>query len=173
MAKFKSKSAVKAQQSSGLPLAPWIYINDTTASIGLKVAQALVALVPLAAIVTKTIESDPASSIISVHQRPSNEATLKTAILNASKASVVAIYVETNSDLNHATWAANFLREAAIKRGNNFTSINLSNSTTHPISIAPEAPLTVWGTNHLDLDMADMKHGAAADKIFKWLCKAN
>lgn len=145
-----SKSSKKAQPASSLPLTPLLYINDPqpdTPSI-----TAISAVIPS----TRVIPCCKQRDALFDHYRS-----------NESKESVAIITSHHSDDKDHKlrTSLATYWKTAAIKQGRNFASVNL-----YLKSGTPAEKLKDWGTNHLDLNIAQLSPGATADKVYKWLC---
>ena len=143
----KSKSKSKTPTSS-LPKAPWLYINDTTSdeTLGDAIVGSLVSLIPKA-------KTSPRCSAGWVPNFKAMDDT-------------VVIFADRELDFGRAVQTANARREKAIELGKNFASVNLTNNTS-----AEYVDKVDWGTNHLDVNTSRLTARAAAEKIFRWLCK--
>jgi hypothetical protein len=145
MCKPKSKPVANARNCS-LPKAPWLYLNDTTSDeiTGNAIANDLISLIPKA--------------VVSTH-------------LNAGKVTspedTIVVFVDHQPDESIAAQTADTLREKTIELGKNFTSVNLTRNS----SAAEHVNKVDWGTNHLEVNTTHRTAPAAAEKIFKWLCK--
>src|SRR5271170_4903836 len=112
--------------SCGLPIAPWIYVNDPLDHAA--VASVLNGLIPNGVLITETTDktlkqiSDPNYSAVVV--------VLATSYPEACTTAMQAI--------------ANEYREAAITHSCNFASINVSYNNAHKAAAG-------WGTNHLEV----------------------
>jgi hypothetical protein len=148
MCKPKSKSVAKARNCS-LPKAPWLYLNETTSGVifGNAVAKALVSLIPKAVIST----SLGAGNVPKV----------------TSPEDTIVIFVDHQIDQSVAAQTADTLREKTIELSKNFTSVNLTRNN----SAAERVNKVDWGTNHLEVNTTHNTAPAAAEKIFRWLCK--
>jgi hypothetical protein len=147
MCKPKSRPVANTRNCS-LPKAPWLYLNDTTSDeiSGDAIANNLISLIPKAVISTHLSAGD-------VPKVTSPEDT-------------IVVFVDHQLDENTAAQTADTLREKTIELGKNFTSVNLRNS-----SAAEHVNKVDWGTNHLEVNTTHRTAQAAAEKIFKWLCK--
>jgi len=151
----KSKSAAKNGNSS-LPKAPWLYVNDTISDnkIGDEIVTELVSLIP---------KADTALPVKIDHYP--DDACWKP--LASSPDDTIVIVVDRQSDLSRAVQTANAHREKTIELGKNFTSVKLTSDS----SLVGHGTTADWGTNHLELNTAHLTAQAAAERIFKWLCK--
>jgi hypothetical protein len=148
MCKPKSKPVAGARNCS-LPKAPWLYLNGTTSDVifGNAVAKNLISLIPKAVISTNL----GAGNVPKV----------------TSPEDTIVIFVDHQIDQSIAAQTADTLREETIELGKNFTSVNLTRNS----SAAAPVHKVDWGTNHLEVNTAQHTAPAAAEKIFKWLCK--
>jgi len=148
MCKPKSKPVANTRNCS-LPKAPWLYLNDTTSDgiSGDAIANDLISLIPKAVISTHVSAGD-------VSKVTSPEDT-------------IVVFVDHQLDESIAAQTADTLREKTIELGKNFTSVNLTRNS----SAAEHVNKVDWGTNHLEVNTAHRTAPAAAEKIFKWLCK--
>lgn len=148
MCKAKSKPVAKARNCS-LPKAPWLYLNDTTSDMtfGNAVAKNLISLIPKAVISTGLGTGN-------VPKVTSPEDT-------------IVIFVDHQVDQSIAAQTADTLREKTIELSKNFTSVNLARNN----SAAERVNKVDWGTNHLEVNATQHTAPAAAEKVFKWLCK--
>jgi hypothetical protein len=148
MCKPKSKHAANARNCS-LPKAPWLYLNNSTSDVicGNDVANNLISLIPKAVILTNL-------SAGNVPKVTSPEDT-------------IVVFVDHQLDQSMAIQTADALREKTIELAKNFTSVNLTGNN----STAESANKVDWGTNHLEVNTTQRRAPAAAEKIFKWLCK--
>jgi hypothetical protein len=148
MYKPKSKPVANTRNCS-LPKAPWLYLNDTTSDgiSGDAIANNLISLIPKAVISTHLSAGD-------VPKVTSPEDT-------------IVVFVDHQLDESTAAQTADTLREKTIELGKNFTSVNLTRNS----SAAEHVNKVDWGTNHLEVNTTHRTAPAAAEKIFKWLCK--
>ena len=148
MCKPKSKPVANTRNCS-LPKAPWLYLNDTTSDgiSGDAIANDLISLIPKA--------------VISTHLSAGNVPKV------ASPEDTIVVFVDHQLDESIAAQTADTLREKTIELGKNFTSVNLTRNS----SAAEHVNKVDWGTNHLEVNTTHRTAPAAAEKIFKWLCK--
>jgi hypothetical protein len=151
----KSKSASKSR-TPYLPQAPWLYVNNTTSDglFGDQIVGNLMSLIP---------KSDIALPKEIDHYHPD---ACWVPLVNSPDDTIV-IFVDRQLDLSRAVQTANSRRENAIELGKNLTSVNLTNNS----SVADHENKLDWGTNHLEVNTTHLTARAAAEKIFKWLCK--
>jgi hypothetical protein len=157
MAKSTSKAKAKTSKhaKAGLPLAPWIYINDTTRETT-EVADALSALIP-----------ETSANHLAKIASTNIEQALQSADQNTLPGEALIIFAGFEKNQITAAHDANYHREAAIRHGRNFASVNITSETTEDVAsgIKPD-----WGTNHLHLK-TNGGIQKTAESIFKWLCK--
>ena len=148
MCKPKSKPVANTRNCS-LPKAPWLYLNDTTSDeiTGDAIANGLISLIPKA--------------VISTHLSAGNVPQV------TSPEDTIVVIVDHQLDESIAAQTADTLREKTIELGKNFTSVNLTRNS----SAAEHVNKVDWGTNHLEVNTTHRTASAAAEKIFKWLCK--
>jgi hypothetical protein len=148
MCKPKSKPVGNTRNCS-LPKAPWLYLNDTTSDeiLGDAIANNVISLIPKA--------------VISTHLNAGNVPKV------TSPEDTIVVFVDHQLDQSIAAKTADTLREKTIELGKNFTSVNLTRNS----STAAHVNKVDWGTNHLEVNTTNRTAPAAAEKIFKWLCK--
>lgn len=71
----------------------------------------------------------------------------------------------TDSETADKIAAANRCHEETIKHGCNFASVNL-----YLEDGTPSTELKKWGTNHLELCVANLTVKEVVEKIYRWLC---
>ena len=165
----KNKSTKKAQatkktqaskKTSTIPLPPAIYINDASLSDGTPdYALALLKLLP-------NYASETVSDAFNTQAAVNHLERTKTA-------KAVACFIDPRVDgsLAEAAKHANIIKQACVKHGRNFVSINIYNSSVFPDGLAKEKSL--FAANHLDHAVKDYTSPASAAKeILKWLCKS-
>ena len=137
----------KSKTSSALPLTPLLYINDP--QVGTPNINAISAVIPFT-----TIGVVGSKQVGKFYRGSTCRQT-------------VMIIAGTNSDneTDRKVGLSNEIKAETIKCGSNFASINLylQNAT-------PSSKLKKWGTNHLDLNVAELTPEQTADKVYKWLC---
>lgn len=142
-----------------LPKAPVIYLNDPTTDI--PHARYLRDMIGSCIIAFHSPDDVPTGSTVS-------SAEVLTADLRNGyfDHSVVIINDNlTDSKAADKLSTATHCREETIKHGCNFASVNL-----YLKDGTPTEDLKSWGTNHLDLCVANLTVKEVAEKVYRWLC---
>ena len=158
-----AKQSFTMSTLSPLPNAPWIYINDAS-SVNSDVISALAALIPK--VVVKTALPSEVVGRIVKKAELIRGIRAKLAPTNPMD-TAVWIFEDKQTNVKIAAETASKYHEASIKHGCNFVSVNL----TKHCSQKTDGDKIHWGANHVDLHVAMTEPGAAAEKIFKWLCR--
>lgn len=118
----------------------------------------------------------PSSAI--VHNPTDNNATLRLTDLlltNLTSKSEIPLIADKHSDssenLSKKLATASAVRDAAIKNGCNFVSVNIYEGEG---SATKKEDLEKWGTNHLEIKAGgddEKSQKEVAEKIYRWLCK--
>lgn len=155
----KSKKAAAAS-TTPTPIAPWLYINDP--KDGVPHIEHLHTMLPNSA---------------KVHNPTDNKATqflTDSLLTNLTKNDIPLIadnYSESSENLSKKLVTANAVRNAAIKNGCNFVSVNIYEGEG---TGTKKEDLEKWGTNHLEIKAGgddENNQKEVAEKIYRWLCK--
>jgi hypothetical protein len=156
----KSKKAAVAS-TTPTPIAPWLYINDPKE--GIPHIDHLYTMIP---------------NSTKVNNPTDNKATqflTDSLLTNLTKSDIPLIadnYSESSENLSKKLVTANAVRDAAIKHGCNFVSINIYEGEG---TGTKKEDLEKWGTNHLEIkagaDDDEKSQKEVAEKIYRWLCK--
>jgi len=149
-----ARSKSSKRQGSALPKPPIVFINDSTGGHQ-SVPQKLAGLVPQPAIYSGLTERGKPRYNAGATPDPT---------AGLSELPIITNYL---GDVHRAAEAATSFWADAVKNGQNFISINLTERKAEEKS----ATKPDWGTNHLEFEMAGLTTDEAAEKIFKWLCK--
>jgi hypothetical protein len=146
-----SKMAKKQRQptaklASGLPVAPWIYINNSindSVNTSADYAAAVSSLIP---------HSHTFSPADWYHEVPEHHA--------------ISILTSSYTFAYSTACAAREIHTKALKRGCNMASIALCNDTTFK-----DFSEANWPVNHITINIGNLSIEEAAKKIVRWLCE--
>lgn len=157
----KKSKKTSAGSTTPTPIAPWIYINDP--KDGIPHVGLLHTMLPVSTIIYRNQSSN---------NKPSLADLLLTNLTSTTEIPLIAEqYSESKDDTSKKLSTATALRDAAIKRGCNFVSVNIWDGNTS----GPEVDdLVRYGTNHLEIKAEgedEESRRKVAEKIYRWLCK--
>jgi hypothetical protein len=139
---------MSSKLASGLPVAPWIFINNSTDASN-SYADALSSLIPY--------------SLVYQAPRP------PTSSYKGSEPHAVSIWANSASVANQAANTARECQAKAVKRGCNMASISLCNdSTIHDFLAVDKKD---WPGNQFITNVVGVPTEKVAQRILKWLCE--
>lgn len=156
----KSKKTA-ASSITPTPIAPWIYINDP--KDGIPHIGLLHTMLPISTIIYRNSSNS---------KKPSLADLLLTNLTSTNEIPLIAEqYSESSDDTSKKLATATALRDASIKRGCNFVSVNIRDDQTVGAGINN---LVKYGANHLEVKARgddEESQRAVAEEIYRWLCK--
>ncbi|EXJ83144.1 hypothetical protein A1O1_06763 [Capronia coronata CBS 617.96] len=158
MGKLSKREAVGV--TSGLPLAPVVYVNDPFANMPHTIQ--LCDMIASSTIVYLAKVDMPRGFPVQGRDKVASE--IRNGAFDKNITIINENYIDSQTKDKIDT--VNLLREEAIKHGCNFVSVNLYvNKGTQKEDISK------WGTNHLDCCIGDMTPKQVAERIQKFLFK--
>jgi hypothetical protein len=145
MAKKQKQPSQKL--AKGLPLAPWIFINNSFDY--------------------STIYSDALCSLIP-HSRVYEYLELLIGF-GGSKSHPISIWADSSTEANQAAEMARSCQVEALNQGCNMASVSLCNDNTFSVFSALEG--RNWPKNHLSINVDRVPVEEVAKRIVRWLCK--
>lgn len=133
---------------SGLPLAPWILINNS-ADASTLYADAVCSLIPHSSIYTGP--------------------DLLTRIHQARETHAVNIWANSSTVPSQVANAARACQVRALSQGCNTACVNLCNDATFQDFLAVNAD--DWPINHITINIDGVSVEEISKKVVKWLCK--